>query len=52
VEETASIILRHGWDRVLPVKRTYQPKHKEYLALAIAIDEATKAFIALDESLK
>jgi hypothetical protein len=37
---------------MLPVKEAYQPEHKAYMALAVAIDEAIKAFIALDESLK
>jgi hypothetical protein len=34
------------------VKGLYQPEHKAYMALAVAIGEAIKAFIALDESLK
>ena len=52
VEEAASLILRHSIDRMLKVKEPYQPEHKAYMALAVAIDEAIKAFIALDESLK
>jgi hypothetical protein len=51
-EEAASSIILHSWDRMLPVKGPRQPEHKAYMALAVAIDEAIKAFIALDESLK
>ncbi|MDR3175590.1 MAG: hypothetical protein LBU06_03545 [Desulfovibrio sp.] len=34
------------------VKTQPPPEHKAYMALAVAIGEAIKAFIALDESLK
>jgi hypothetical protein len=51
-EETSALILLHSWKRMLPVKGPRQPEHKAYMALAVAIDEAIKAFIALDESLK
>jgi hypothetical protein len=34
------------------VKVQHPPEHKAYMALAVAIGEAIKAFIALDESLK
>jgi hypothetical protein len=33
-------------------KRATQPEYKAYMALAVAIGEADKAFNALDESLK
>jgi hypothetical protein len=51
-EEASNLILLHSWDRMLPVKGPRQSEHKAYMALAVAIDEAIKAFIALDESLK
>jgi hypothetical protein len=34
------------------VKTRPPPEHKAYMALAVAIGKAIKAFIALDESLK
>ena len=51
-QEAASSIILHSRDRMLQIKGPYQPEHKAYMALAVAIDEAIKAFIALDESLK
>jgi hypothetical protein len=48
----ASIIILHSRDRMFKVKGPYSPEHKAYMALAGTIDEASKAFIALDESLK
>jgi hypothetical protein len=51
-EEASSAILLHSWERMRRVKTQHPPEHKAYMALAVAIGEAIKAFIALDESLK
>jgi hypothetical protein len=51
-EEASSAILLHSWERMRRVKMQHPPEHKAYMALAVAIGEAIKAFIALDESLK
>jgi hypothetical protein len=51
-EEASSAILLHSWERMRRVKVQPPPEHKAYMALAVAIGEAIKAFIALDESLK
>jgi hypothetical protein len=51
-EEASSAILLHSWERVRRVKVQLPPEHKACMALAVAIGEAIKAFIALDESLK
>jgi hypothetical protein len=51
-EEVVSSILLHSRDRMFKVKGPYLPEHKAYMALAVTIGEAIKAFIALDESLK
>jgi hypothetical protein len=51
-EECADLILLHSKERMLRVKGPFEPAHKAYMALAVAIGEAIKAFIALDESLK
>jgi hypothetical protein len=50
-EEAGSAILLHSWERMRRAKTPYLPKRKAYMALAVAVDEAIKAFIALDESL-
>ena len=52
VEETASLIIIRSKERMWKIKGPYQPEHKAYMALVVSIDEALKAFIALDESLK
>ena len=52
VEEAASLILRHSMDRMIKVKEPYQPERKAYMALALAVSEAIRAFLALDESIK
>jgi hypothetical protein len=40
-----------SWERTLKIPLPYQPEHKAYMALAMVVVEAIKAFIALDESL-
>jgi hypothetical protein len=52
LEEAVSLILQHSWVRVSKVEGPFLPEHKAYMALAVTINEAVKAFIALDESLK
>ncbi|MDR2573398.1 MAG: hypothetical protein LBC94_03455 [Desulfovibrio sp.] len=49
-EDAVSLILQHSWERTVQVKGPYQPEHKAYMALAVTVSEAVKAFIALDES--
>ncbi|MDR1616025.1 MAG: hypothetical protein LBR98_03345 [Syntrophomonadaceae bacterium] len=51
-EEAVGLILQHSWDRVSKVEGPFLPEHKAYMALTVVIDEAIKAFIALDESMK
>jgi len=51
-EEASSLIIKHSLKRLLQHKLPYQPEHTAYMALAVTIDKAIKAFIALDESLK
>ena len=51
LEEASSLVLTHSWERLRQVKAPYQPEHKAYMALAVTINEAVRAFIALDESL-
>ena len=51
-EEASHAILMQSWERMKRVKTQHPPEHKAYMALAVAITEAIKAFIALDESLK
>ena len=52
VDEAANLIILQSKERLWKIKGSYQPEHKAYMALAVAIAEAIKAFIALDESLK
>jgi hypothetical protein len=51
-EEATALILQRSWQRIAQVKGPFQPEHKAYMALAVTVTEAIKAFIALDESLK
>ena len=51
-EKAGNAIILHSWERMEQVNGQYPPEHKAYMALTVAIDEAIKAFIALDESLK
>ena len=51
LDEAGSLVLSHSWERLRQVKSPYRPEHKAYMALAVTINEAVKAFIALDESL-
>jgi len=49
--EASDLIIQHSWKRVLKFKHPHQPEHTAYMALAVTIDKANNAFIALDESL-
>jgi hypothetical protein len=51
-EGASSAIILYSWERMRRVKVQPPPEHKVYMALAVAIGEAIKAFSALDESLK
>ena len=50
-EKYARLILFRSRERMWKLK-AYQPEHKAYMALAVAIDEAVRAFLHLDENMK
>jgi hypothetical protein len=52
VTEAASLIILQSKERMWKIKGPYQPEHRAYMSLVVSIEQAIKAFVALDESLK